>query len=831
MAVQYACKDENRRDEVRDNPAFNGIDYLHVVDLQAPDEDLRQRILLVRLIHPLPSGTTVDAADVKIAGGVRVRDITVQRVFLASDPSAADYVPGGFLPAGEDDGWLVVLTGSAGDYSTYRLDLNRDSDPFKPFDPVLAAVDFSFKVECSSGFDCKSGLDCPPETPAPAPPLDYLAKDYASFRQLMLDRLAVILPDWEDRTPADLGIALVELLAYAGDRLGYYQDAVANEAYLGTARKRISVRRHARLLDYRMHEGCNARVWAQVTSGAVVQLPAGTRLLTRASSDPGPMKEEKYTDAMSRSPKPEVFVTMHAQDLVPTHDEIDFYAWSDGRCCLPKGATRATLLDETGQNVQLRVGDVLIFEETRSPETGRTEDADPAHRHAVRLTKVLPEAPESRTGTSSSHDALTDERYVEIEWADADALPIPLCLQVETSDGGLEVGAVARGNIVLADHGRRIDSDEEEDLEVLGDPPRPIRLAESHITHAVPCECDTLLVTPAAEVAAQDPRDALPVATLKESGDDWTARRDLLDSDRFARHFVVEMDEERTAWIRFGDDVLGRQPPDGAVLKATYRVGNGSAGNIGINAIEHVVSDSADVTGVHNPLPAQGGIDPESMEEVRLDAPYAFRTQERAVTAEDYAAVAGQHPEVQKAQATRRWTGSWHTMFLTVDRVEGRDVSPTFEAELRAFMERFRMAGHDLEIDAPRFVPLDIAMTVCVEPGHFASDVLEALLEAFCNHDLPDGRRGFFHPDNFTFGQPVYLSAVIARAMEVPGVRWISFEETPEETNRFHRWGEDAHGELDDGQITVDRLEILRLDNDPNRPENGRIEFVMEGGR
>ncbi len=77
----------------------------------------------------------------------------------------------------------------------------------------------------------------------------------------MLDRLSVLAPGQDERSPADLGSALVELVAYAGDQLSYYQDAVATEAYLGTARQRISLRRHARLLDYDMHDGCNARAW------------------------------------------------------------------------------------------------------------------------------------------------------------------------------------------------------------------------------------------------------------------------------------------------------------------------------------------------------------------------------------------------------------------------------------------------------------------------------------------------------------------------------------------------------------------------------------------
>jgi hypothetical protein len=120
-------------------------------------------------------------------------------------------------------------------------------------------------------------------------------------------------------------------------------------------------------------------------------------------------------------------------------------------------------------------------------------------------------------------------------------------------------------------------------------------------------------------------------------------------------------------------------------------------------------------------------------------------------------------------------------------------------------------------------VPLDIQVLVCVAPDHFRSDVKQALLELFGSRDLPDGRRGFFHPDNFSFGQSVYLSQVVATAMNVPGVQWV-------QPVGFQRWGEDPHGELDAGRIDLHRLEIARLDNDPNLPENGRLDFDMQGG-
>ncbi len=99
-------------------------------------------------------------------------------------------------------------------------------------------------------------------------------------------------------------------------------------------------------------------------------------------------------------------------------------------------------------------------------------------------------------------------------------------------------------------------------------------------------------------------------------------------------------------------------------------------------------------------------------------------------------------------------------------------------------------------------------------------DVKKALLDVFSNRDLGDGKRGFFHPDNFTFGQAVYLSRIYAAAMAVDGVANV-------EVKKFQRWGRKANRELEEGKLPAGRLEVVRLDNDPNFPENGKIDFVM----
>ncbi|MCP4691668.1 MAG: putative baseplate assembly protein, partial [Desulfobacterales bacterium] len=340
----------------------------------------------------------------------------------------------------------------------------------------------------------------------------------------------------------------------------------------------------------------------------------------------------------------------------------------------------------------------------------------------------------------------------------------------------------------------------------------------------------------AARTLVQDPRDARPAVRLDDGMDRWRPRPDLLNSGRRDPHFVVETDEEGRSFLRFGDGILGRRPARDARYTAWYRRGNGRAGNVGAEAIAHVVGHLGGEVRIRNPLPAAGGVDPEPLERARLHAQRAFRVQERAVTEEDYARAAETFEGVRKAMATRRWTGSWCAMFVTVDRRDGLPVDDAFEARLRRHLEKYRLAGHDLEIDGPRFAPLHIAFTVWVKSEYFRRDVKTALAETFGDGRRADGRLGFFHPDNFTFGQPVYLSRIISAAMAVTGVEWVDFDPAKEAAHRFSRLGETTFEEtetsvnIETGRIDMERLEIARLDNDPNARENGRIEFIMEGG-
>jgi len=151
---------------------------------------------------------------------------------------------------------------------------------------------------------------------------------------------------------------------------------------------------------------------------------------------------------------------------------------------------------------------------------------------------------------------------------------------------------------------------------------------------------------------------------------------------------------------------------------------------------------------------------------------------------------------------------------------------------MRAFIETHRLAGHDLEFVSPIFVALDIVLYVCVRPDAYAADVDRDLLALFSDRDLPDGTRGLFHPDVLEFGQDVALSPLIARAMRIDGVAWIGpRNENNEPVGHFMRMDQPGVDYADDAILPVASGEIARLDNDPSHPENGRVRFIVEGGR
>ena len=827
------CDNATRRIQIEQDPVINGIDYVEVVTSPAADN---QRVLQVFFIPKDPANVVgqnnltllmqklpTAPQEISIQGGVRIQNIEILDVTFVTDH-------------------VEVRVSEPGDFSDYTLIIQ---DP--AVDEFYSQVQFNFKAGCPSHFDCRVIEVCPPLIPA-QPDIDYMAKDYASFRRALLDLIPTFKPSWTEQHEADIGMVLLELLAYTGDQLSYYQDAVSNELYLDTARQRITVRRLARLIDYQMHDGASARTFVHLKLNAgTALLPGGTQVLTRinvpvAGKLAPHLPEFTAAEAeAARNAADAIFETLTDANLDSDLNEISIYTWGNSLCCLPQGVTSIYLLGDlaptTTSRGKLNPGDFLLFEEVRGPVTGLEADANPAHRQVVRLTAVAKALdPLEIDPKSGARPTL----LTQVTWAPEDALTFPLCLSAKLADASVVEGiSVARGNLVLADHGETVSE------WFPGDPVDPnapgiitvprafrFRLQQGPLSFRIPFDKGDGPSTTAASLLLTDPHAALPevteldVHTATQILVGWKHVPTLLQSHALDPNFAVETENDGRALIRFGDGVYGLDPPQGAHIFVQYRIGVGTQGNVGADSLAHVINPGfTGIDAVRNPLPAWGGIDPQPIEQVKLQAPAAFRAiQYRAVTEADYAEVAERSPDVSQAVATFRWTGSWYTVFITIDPVGRNDVPPEMAERVRDWVTQFTQAGYDLEINAPVFVPLDLVIDVCVAPYHFRGDVEQAVLKALSNREFPGGTRGFFHPDNFSFGQPLYLSQLYAAVVAVEGVDSAS-------VTQFQRWGKLANHELQQGYIPMDRLEILRLDNDPNFPENGVLRLNMGGGK
>lgn len=828
------CGADTRRARLFGNADWNGIDHVDVGEDQVS--------LCIHFFNGIPAG--IGPENIRITGG---RRITGLRAIKVSYDQSRD---------SDLDDCLRVVVDRPGDLATYRLCLiAAGGGPMPGIDPRYACVEFGFRTDCAADLDCGAAPQCEPE-PEPPVVIDYLAKDYASFRQLIYDRLALIMPDWRERHAPDLGVTVVEILAYVGDHLSYYQDAVATEAYLETARQRTSARRHLRLIDYHLHEGCNARAFVTVDTSDDFELRAGQfyfianleggaaqpAILDREAVERLPLGAYEVFEPVA--PSPDTVFAFRA-----AHGSIAFHDWGDSECCLPKGATEATLVDhevedeaadegEAPGRLHLEVGDFLIFEEILGPVTGSLADADPARRHVVRLTSVVP-----------GYDALLRVAVVEIGWAEEDALPFSLCLSARRAapDCDLISGiSVARGNVVLVDHGRSRteplppaesrDAWEECACEgsiverrTLPLPYAP-RLPHAPLTFAQPTDPQLS----ASRLIRQDVREALPWVRLAEPLErgpaaEWRVRRDLLSSQSDDRHFVAEMDDEGRAQLRFGDGEHGRHPPAGESLIATYRTGNGPAGNVEGGAIAAMALRDTDVDvaslTVRNPIRAQGGTAREPVAEARRLGPaMIFARRERAIIAEDYAELARRSPRLQGATASLRWNGSWYEAVVATDALDAAAADSDLGSEVSGMLHRYRRIGHDLRVVAARTVPLKLKIEICVAPNHVRGQVHAALLDEFGTRSLAGGRLGFFHRDRQRFGDNLHISQILAAALAVDGVEIARVTEL----RRLNRGDE---GALEAGRLVMRANEIPRLDNDPNFPENGQLELILKGGR
>lgn len=305
------------------------------------------------------------------------------------------------------------------------------------------------------------------------------------------------------------------------------------------------------------------------------------------------------------------------------------------------------------------------------------------------------------------------------------------------------------------------------------------------------------------------------ILLLTEQGgivEQWTLLESLAFSREQQRDFVVEIDDQDRATVIFGDGAFGLIPPSGCQIRVTYRVGGGTFGNVPANTIETLASapDLARVGAkVTNPAIASGGADRESIEQAVMNAPKVFRSLKRAVTADDYKALALNFNGVSKVRAE---PSNWNTVTLYIAPKGGGRVSDVLEADLLAYFEDKRPITTIIKIADVDYVKIYITATVGVESYYFRSEIQEKVKSAVT---------ALLALENVDFKQTLYLSRFYETITEIAGVAYVNITE-------FRRQAAAADSLEKDGKIELGSNEIPIIPDDPLYA-NG-LQIHLEGG-
>jgi len=328
----------------------------------------------------------------------------------------------------------------------------------------------------------------------------------------------------------------------------------------------------------------------------------------------------------------------------------------------------------------------------------------------------------------------------------------------------------------------------------------------------------------------------LPVESslhVRVNGVEWSEVANFSVAGPSDRVFVTRRNAQGATLVELGDGVTGARAPTGRDnVRAVYRAGTGSAGELDAGAISQLVDSVPGVQSIVSPIPTSGAAEAETIEGVRVNAPASLRTLGRAVSLDDYAAIARSFPGVRRARAG--WVQQGRSgrplprpaIRVTIGTRNGKPLAQQsdYRARLRRFFDASRDVNVPLQLSDFEPVYVDCAVTVDVTDDHGRAATLAAAIRALSPRTNPDGSPGFFA--ELDFGEPVRLSAIYAALQQVDGIR-----DAHVTTLRTVGPGPavDPSGTVRD-TIIVGPTQLAIVDDDPTDVRNEHGKLVVELG-
>lgn len=594
------------------------------------------------------------------------------------------------------------------------------------------------------------------------PSVDYTSRDYSALLSDMQALIPNFTPNWTNRDPSDFGMVLIELFAYMGDIMSYYIDRSANEAMIGTASQRQSLLDIASLLGYvpTLATPATTTVTFTNTSQASITVPALTQVGNSLVSNATTSQVVFETSNEIVVPASTTSTALSSASGIPSSSSTSVTGTNGTSILTVTSPTNPIVagMGVSGTGVQsnayvISVSGVGPFTVTISAPLLTTAIGtyifDAVAQYTTSAVHSL------TTGQIVSISGFTPSGYntggATIVVTSTTSFTTPNTTLGVSSGSGVATAAVAGGinqNSVSVVQGKTVAN------EVIGtsngQPTQTYQLSSTSVIN-----------------------NSINIVV---NGINYAPVAYLVDYGNFEPVFTTYTDELGTTYIRFGDGVSGRIPPNGSVVYATYRVGGGVLGNVPAGLIKYVLNLpglTAVPTGlsVSCTTAATGGSDAESNDSIRYNAPLSLRSLNRAVSTNDHASLATQVVGVAKASAKAN-TYSAVTVYVLpsgdygVSKDDNTTPTTIFTkkvGDVKSYMSDKTSANTTINVQPPKWVGVYIVVNITVGPTYNQNNVKTNVITAIQN---------LHYVDNVNFGESKPLAFLYNAINSVSGVTY-----------------------------------------------------------
>jgi hypothetical protein len=634
---------------------------------------------------------------------------------------------------------------------TFTSDLPKQSEVLIKVSFISELIDSFFNTaEVRTYFNEKNLSVSDNQAIAPISRLNYLSKDYDTFKQLIDTELTHKIPNWRDRNAADMMIAINEVLAYSGDMLSYKQDAVSTEAYLDTARFQLSMQRHCRLLDYTIEKKSNARTWLMINVSMAIDVPKGTPFFCGGNEpEIAVITPPEYQNRIGG--KEVVFEAMHNTHCKPEYNYLTPYDFGIKSYKVQSGSQQMMLKG----HIELTKGQLLSF-------------IDKTSRLSAQIIRLNSDA-------VHRVDSLFGEKYTYITWYKEDQL----------RDSWNADDTLLSANIVLVDRGETLPY---EGLQLsLNNGQYFAPLQNTNLVSAEPFNSIQATYRSANSALQQSLKKTKPLINIielteamktkdtpetriNEHADVWTNVTDFLNSSSVSKHAVLD-EHQGSAMLRFGNGYFGAFPNRFNYFYVSYRITPDQDHHVAAGMINqiylpnHIDKANEAIIEVKSLSVAFDVYTNESPAKVKLAAPLLHRERLNMALADDYIDAILENDKISDVCYQNIWTGN-HQIFQFL-------VYPKQEESLALTLKDIYQRLNHNKVLNQRFVirsftPLLLQLTLHVEaePG-FSAPALHKHLNQILSDDP---NLGLFARKNFIFGTKLYASQIIQALFNVDGV-------------------------------------------------------------